>query len=213
METLRWDGHHGTVTAYDSVLDNLADRIRKLSARALVGLFWACSTALVPEAEAWVRHHGGQVDPSLPQGLAAAYQLAVSGVMPGDPGQLLEALENSTPFAQACVHGYNPGNAQDCWICADVCMRVLADPGYDAGPAIEYALEPVVSTATQELFGVCQVGSGDQEEAQVGAIVAHPRVAEAIRFCRWASDFLRERPSPTGDDLSRVGGNAAVLTP
>jgi hypothetical protein len=201
------------MTTYDAALDDLADRIGKLSTRALVALFWACSTALLPEAEAWARHQGEQIGPSLQRGLSAAHQLAAAGAEPRAPGQLLEALENSAPFAEACVHGYNPGNAQDCWICAGVCMRVLVDPGYDAGPAIEYALEPVMCAATEELFGVSQVGSGDQEEAQIRAIVGHPRVAGAIEFCRWASDFLYQRPSPTGDDLAAVGRAAAALTP
>lgn len=200
------------MTPYDAALDDLADRIRKLSTRALVGLFWACATALLPEAEAWAQHWGAQVNPALQQGLAAAYQLAASGAQPHDPAQLLDALENSTPHGHSPDY-YSPASAQDCWICADVCMRVLVDPGYDAGPAIEYALESAVSRATQELFGVSQVGSGDQEEAQITAVMGHARVAEAIGFCRWAADFLGQRLSPTGDDLSLVGSNAAALTP
>ena len=46
------------MTAYDAALDDLADRIRKLPVRALVALFWACGTALLPEVEAWARHQG-----------------------------------------------------------------------------------------------------------------------------------------------------------
>jgi hypothetical protein len=200
------------MTAYDATLDDLADRIRKLSTRAVVGLFWACSTALLPEAEAWAEHRGEQVDPALARGLAAARQFAAAGAQPPHSGQLLHALALSTPSSDSPDY-YPSASAQDCWICADVCMRVLVDPGYDAGPAIEYALEPVVTTATQELLGVSQAGSGDQEEAQVKAVVAHPPVAEAIRFCRWASDYLRERPSPSEDDLAAVVTTAAALTP
>ena len=200
------------MTAYDAALDDLADRIRKLSTRAVVGLFWACSTALLPEAEAWTEHRGQQVDPALAQGLSAARQFAAAGTQPPHSGQLLHALELSTPPGDSADY-YPSAAAQDCWICADVCMRVLVDPGYDAGPAIGYALEPVVATATQALFGVSQVGSGDQEEAQVKAVVAHPRAAQAIRFCRWASDYLHARPSPIEDDLAAVVTTAAALTP
>jgi hypothetical protein len=92
-------------------------------------------------------------------------------------------------------------------------MRVLADPGYDAGPAVEYALEPVMQAVTEERFGVSRVGGGDQEEAEMRAIVAHPRVAGAIGFCRWASDFLYQRPSSGEDDLAAVARAAAALTP
>lgn len=201
-----------TMTAYDTALDDLADRIRKLSTRALAGLFWACSTALLPEAVAWAKHWGEQPGPALEQGLATAYQFAATGVPPPDPRQLLQRLEASTPFGESPDY-YDPGSAQDCWICADVCIRVLADPGYDAGPAIEYALEPVMAMATQELFGVSQIGSGDQEEAQIIAIMGHPRVAKAIRFSGWATDFLYKRPSPTEEDLATVARTAAALTP
>jgi hypothetical protein len=200
------------MTAYDAALDDLAGRIRKLSTRAVAGLFWACATALLPEAEAWAGHRGEQLDPALAQGLAAAYQLAAAGVAPAEPGQLLAGLEASTPPAGAADY-HPPANAQDCWICADVCMRVQADPGYDAGPAIEYALEPVIRTSTEELFGVSQAGSGEQEEAQVRAIMGHPRAAAAIAFCQWAADFLHQRPSPTREDLAAVASAAAALTP
>lgn len=201
-----------TMTAYDAALDDLAERIRKLSARALAGLFWACSTALLPEAMAWAEHRGEQPDPALARGLAAARQFAAAGAPPDDPRQLLHRLEASTPSGEASDY-YSPGNAQDCWICADVCIRVLTDPGYDPGPAIEYALEPVVAMATQELFGVSQVGSGDQEEAQVIAIMRHPRTVEAITFCQWAIGFLEERPSPAEADLAAVASSAVALRP
>jgi hypothetical protein len=201
-----------SVTAYDTALDDLADKIEKLSARALSGLFWACSTALLPEAAAWAERQGGQADPALARGLAAAYQFAVTGAPPSDPRQLLQRLEAPVPFGESRDY-YSPTSAQDCWICADVSIRVLADPGYHAGRAIEYALEPVMATAAQELFGVSQVGSGDQEEAQVMAIMSHPRVAEAISFCQRASDFLRQRPSPDEDDLAELVRAATALLP
>jgi hypothetical protein len=70
-----------------------------------------------------------------------------------------------------------------------------------------------MAIATQELFGVSQVGSGDQEEAQIIAIMHHPRTAEATTFCQWATGFLHQRPSPAKDDLSTVARSAAALTP
>ena len=70
-----------------------------------------------------------------------------------------------------------------------------------------------MAMATQELFGVSQVGSGDEEEAQVIVIMSHPRVAEAISFCQRASDFLRMRPSPDEEDLAELARMATALTP
>ena len=66
---------------------------------------------------------------------------------------MLQTLENATPPGDSPDY-YATGNAQDCWICADLCMRVLSEPGFDAGAVIEYALEPVVNAATEELKGV-----------------------------------------------------------
>lgn len=76
--------------------------------------------------------------------------LTVEESQPPHCGQLLHALELSTPPADPADY-YRSASAQDCWISADVCLRVLVDPGYDAGPAIGYALEPVVATTTNDL--------------------------------------------------------------
>src|SRR5207249_3188730 len=89
---------------------------------------------------------------------------------------LLAALERSTPPGDS-PDAVSSTSAQDCWICADVCIRVLVDETYDAGPAIEYALEPVVSAATQDLYGVSQLGSSEDEDARVQAVLAHPTVS------------------------------------
>jgi hypothetical protein len=196
----------------NAAVEDLAGRIRRLPTRPVVGLFWACSTVLLPEAEAWAEHWGQQQEPALQQGLAAAYQLASTGARPRDAARLLQALADSMPPGESCADGYPTGRAQDCWICADVCMRVLVDPGFDAAPVIWYPLEPVIGMTTEELYGVSQLGS-TAPEAQLRAVVDHPRVAGAVGFCRWASDFLRQRPSPTADDLTAVARNAVALAP
>jgi hypothetical protein len=103
--------------------------------------------------------------------------------------------------------------AQDCWICADVAIRVLVHDEYAAGPAIEYGLEPVLQRATEELFGVSQVGGGPTENEQTEAIISHPRVSGAVEFLEWATDFLNDRPSPKEDDLELVAQRATVLAP
>lgn len=84
---------------------------------------------------------------------------------------------------------------------------------YKAGPAIEYALEPVVSSVSSQLFGVSQVGSGEQEEDQIRVLLEHPVLAAATDFLRWAVSMLRERPLPTRDDLDLVRSRSSVLAP
>jgi hypothetical protein len=198
------------MTQLDTQLSELASRIDSLSRRSLAGLFWACAGALLPEFRAWAAHRGERTEPILTEALSAAYAFAVRVTTP--PQALLAALEASTP------EGDSPDEvpstaAQDCWICADIGIRVPLDPSYDAGPAIEYALEPVLVAVTEELFGVSQLGTSDEEEAQVAALLRHPKVAAAVEFCRWATDFLQDQPEPNEADLALVSSRAVVLAP
>lgn len=198
--------------ALDSVLIELGTRTRPLSTRALVGLFWACSSALLPEFRTWALHRGEPTEPILQDALTNAFDFAAFGINPPNTKQLLHALEARTPAGDS-PDERSSTSAQDCWICADVALRVLDDRSYDAGPAIEYALEPILARASEGLFGVSQVGSGDSEEVQIQAVLEQPGVASAIEFLRWSSEFLAQRPSPTEEDLALVRARAIVLAP
>ena len=160
---------------------------RRTVAAGSGGLFWACAAVLLPEFRAWAAHRGERTEPILREALSAAHAFAVHGATP--PPDLLAALEASTPVGDS-PDEVSSTTAQDCWICADIGIRVPLDPGYDAGPATEHALEPVLVAATEELFGVSQLGTSDEEEAQVAAVLQHPKVAAAVEFCRWVTDFL-----------------------
>jgi hypothetical protein len=195
------------MTPFDAELAGLVVKIESLHKRALVALFWACSGALLPEFRAWASYRGDQRERLLELAISAAREFAAHGTEPLEAADLLAALEASTPA------GVSSTSAQDCWICADVGIRVLVDQGYDAAPAIEYALEPVVSAATEELYGVSQLGTSDDEEEQVRALMEHHKVMAALEFCRWATGFLRARLSPTEDDLQKLSSRASVLAP
>jgi hypothetical protein len=200
------------VTPLDVELAELASKIDSLPKRSLVGLFWACSGALVPEFRAWAAHRGEHTEPLLAAAMAAAHGFAAHGSEPPRAASMLAALEASAPAGDS-PDGVSSTSAQDCWICADVGIRVLVDQGYDAGPAIEYALEPVVSAASEELYGVSQLGTSGEEEEQVRVLLQHRKVAAALEFCRWATDFLQDRPSPTEKDLALVSSRASALAP
>jgi hypothetical protein len=144
--------------------------------------------------------------------LSAADEFAVFGVLPLDVERLLQALEAATPAGDSPDH-ISSTLAQDCWICADVSIRVLVDTEYDPGPAIEYALEPVLSAVTHRLFGVSQIGSGPDEQMKVHAILADPAARTALEFCRWAIDYLRVRASPSENDLDLIRSRSAALLP
>lgn len=200
------------MTALDSILSELATRIRALSKRSVVGLFWSCSSALVPAFEAWAAHRGEATEPILTEALTVAYGFAAFGTEPTGVKSLLEALELWTPAGDA-PDDVSSTFAQDCWICADVATRTLADSNYDSSPAIEYALEPVVTRATEDLFGVSQVGKGADESGRVKAILGHPAVASGIEFCRWATSLLAQQSVPTPNELERLRSGATALAP
>ena len=201
------------MTSLDLLVKQIADGVNALSSRARVALYAACAHALLPEARKWAALRGTSVAP-LEQALHGASAFAAHGIAPADDqlAALLRALEDGTP------HGESPDAvpstfAQDCWICADVAVRVLAEPSFDAGACIEYALEPVLQTACERLFGCSQVGGGPDEERQVRAILAHPIVAAATDFVRWAVALLAQRPSPSEDDLSALRSRVEALAP
>src|SRR5262249_46346750 len=148
------------MTSLDAQLAELASKIESLSKRSLVGLFWACSNALLPTFLTWAKHRGEHTESLLRAALASAHEFAGRGAEPQAAADLLGSLEASTPAGDS-PDGVSSTSAQDCWICADVCIRVLVDEGYKAGPAIEYALAPVLSTASEELYGVSQLGTSD----------------------------------------------------
>jgi hypothetical protein len=203
------------LTALDAFVDEMAIRIGRLSKRSQIALFWACSSGLLPEYIRWATYVDARTEPILNASLVAAYQFAALGQEPSGKQELLSLLEASAPPGDSAgkTDEANETAAQDCWICADVCIRVLVEEDYDAGPVIEYALEPILQHATEYLFGVSQVGSGPHEVEQVQAILAQHEVSRATDFIQWALDLLND-PSPLSESgLQLIRERAAVLQP
>lgn len=199
------------MSSLDTELSELAARIESLPTRGVVGLFWACAIALLPRFQEWAVRRHVRTESLLQSALQAAYEFAASGSDAAVSEELLAALEASTPEGQS-LDDFPSTSAQDCWICADIGVRVLVDRSYSPGPAIEFALEPVLTAASEELFGVSQVGSSDQEETQLSELMRHEKVRNAIEFLRWATDFLGNRPTPTPEELMLVSSRAVSLS-
>ena len=200
------------MTSFDKLLADLADGLNTLSSRSQVAFFWAASWALRPEFRRWAAHRGVPTETLLDQAVRVAEQFAVEGIRAADVEVLLRALEEATPAGES-PDTYSSTSAQDCWICADLCIRVMTDDGMASGYGVEFALEPVVSSATERAFGISQVGSGPQEDQQLQTVLRDPRVMSAIDFCRWAAEFLRERPAPTKEHLMLLRSRSTVLAP
>lgn len=199
------------LTALDIFIDKASAQINRLPKRSLVGLYWACGSALMPEYIDWAVAYGilgGEA--ILRSALDSARSYSEFGLMPPDAATLLAELEQAVPADDM------PGDglvtvAQDCWICADVGIRILADSHYSAGSAIWYALEPVLHRTSEDLFGVYQVGGGPGQDTKVEAILAQPRVSRAIGFVNWATEFLSEQAAPCGSGLDLVQERARAL--
>ncbi|MBB5960653.1 hypothetical protein FHS29_007281 [Saccharothrix tamanrassetensis] len=200
------------MTVYDEALDDFAERVDRLPRRAVAALFAACAAALVPEYRRWAAHVGASAEPLADRVLAAARGYATTGTAPSGVDTLLAEVEEATPPGES-PDDYPSTAAQDCWICVDLAIRVIADPDHEPGTGIEYALEPIVQKATERVHGVTEVGSGPDEDAQVAAVLAEPDVAAALDFVTWATGHLAGRPDPTDADLAELDRRAGVLAP
>jgi hypothetical protein len=198
------------MTRLDSELEELANRIRGISTRAQAALFWACSAALTDGFLAWSDRRGGGSESLLRAGQSAAYNFAAFGFEPPDAATLLSEMEAGTPAGDS-PDEFSSSTAQDCWICADVGIRVWVIRAYDAAPAVEYALEPILGAVSEDLFGFTQVGSGPDEEGQIERLLQDSRVASAFEFMRWAIGFVGSEPDE--EALRELRLRSAVLSP
>jgi len=199
------------MTAFDDLLAELAADIDGLSAPAASGLFVGCCQALRPHYRRWAEHTGTDDGDVLDAALGVARRFATSGAVEPGADALLARVEAATPPGDA-PDDYPSTFAQSCWIAGDMALRTAVSddsPGY----GIEYALDPVMATATERLYGVSQVGSGPDEEAQVQAILAEPDVRAAVDACRAVIARLAGRPVLTEGDLQAAEEGLAPLSP
>jgi hypothetical protein len=200
------------MTAFDDLLAELATDIDGLSAPAASGLFAGCCQALRPHYRRWAEHRGTDDGDVLDAALGAAGRFATSGAAEAGADALLERVEAATPPGDA-PDEYSSTFAQSCWICGDLALRTAVSQDGGPGYGIEYALDPVVTTATERLYGVSQVGSGPDEDAQMLAVLAEPDVRAAVEACRAVVARLADRPVLTEDDLQVAEERLAPLSP
>jgi hypothetical protein len=200
------------LTAFDEALDDFAERIDRLPRPLISALFLACADGLLPEFRRWAAHTRHDNEPLAQRALAAARTFALTGNTHPDAENLLASLEQATPEGES-PDEFSSTAAQDCWICVDIGIRVMVDEDYQAGSGIEYALEPVMQSTTERLYGVSQLGSGPDEDAQTEAILNEQDARAALGFCDWAIGLLTERSTLTQADLAELTSRATVLAP
>lgn len=200
------------MTDFDDLLADLAGEIDRLSAPAGAALFVGCCQALRVHYDRWADHRGTSAAHVLDEALAAARTVATGGPLDAGAPALLARVEEATPEGDS-PDSYSSTFAQDCWICGDVALRTAIGQDGPPGYAIEYALDPIVVTATERLFGVSQLGSGPEEDAGVRAILAEPEVQAAVEATRSAIAHMAAHPAPTDDDLANVIQQLTAISP
>jgi hypothetical protein len=200
------------MTSYDAVLKRIGSEIDRLPACGKAALFLACAISLRREYEDWVNHRGaGRID--LFERATAAVREYVTAATPIAGGAtLLSSLEEEVPPGDT-PDEFSSTNAQDCWICLDAAVRVIFDTNFEAGPCIEYALEPQSQAVSEHLFGVSQVGSGPEEDAAMETLLGTADFRAALNFVEWAVVFLAEVDALSNDDFDNLINRAMVLQP
>ncbi|MBF1646582.1 MAG: hypothetical protein HXO54_01250 [Rothia dentocariosa] len=160
--------------AYDRLIDSLAVDINALPVSGQVMLFYSAAEAFV---------HGADLSRlSVKEREVTAFSLraAKSLVANNDAAastaqEILRGLDRPMPENNILV--------EYAWMCLDTTTRIIADPGYRPGVLVESILQPAVISATERLFGVSQIGSGPEEEAQTLHILHEPEVQRTVDFC------------------------------
>lgn len=207
----RLPGSASAMSEIDDEIDRLAGRVDALSIRAKSALFRACARGLSPAFSAWnegAENRDVRAE-TLVRALDQSLNFAVQGTVDPTTPRLLGDLGKLTPPGEA-VRYRDATAAQDCWICLDVSIRVMVDPTFDAGPCAEYALEPVLRSASERLPGA--IGS---ESARLGdiAILKDSSVRRALRFLRYAVTSLHAEPAPPRDLVEDLSRRATALMP
>ena len=187
------------MTALDLQLEQLATLINGLSRRSQAAFFLSFSKAYTESAN-WRLRDDGEMRNLLLLAQDAAYAFCLGDVS-AERANALKSLDITLPSEML---------AQSAWICADVALRVSVDATFESGMSVEYALEPFLGRVSEDLFGYWQVGSGDNEAAQVAEVMAHPVVLEGVAFCRWAIGVLASSAAPSAGLIEQVTARVAV---
>lgn len=163
--------------------------MRALSLPAQGALFAAAAEALTPSYRRWCDASGTE-----PQSRLLSTVIATArNSPPPSPAMarsLLSRIETVAPSGPSDAADFT--GAQDCWICADVSVRVFADSA-DASIFSWYLLEPLLQSVSVELFGVEDVGSELEDELETRLLLAD-RTVQAIENLNESVDALIRSP-------------------
>lgn len=204
------------MSSLDDILGDLSRGIGALSTRATSTLFAASAAALIPAFRDWAsltanaRDHATSI-PMLERAIAVGFELSLTGTTQADLPAILQRLEWITPSRTQAAAGSTA--AQDCLICADVAIRTHVEPAFACGPVIEYALEPVLLSATHRVSAAADPGDGLGRPLAADALLEDARVMGAVGFMWFAIMRLRSKPEPDALTIEEIRSRATVLLP
>lgn len=197
------------MSPFESVSARLGQALGRLDRHVQVAVLSCASRVLRPRYLEWSRDSG--VDDQselLSEALDAATQYAT--LRAGSPSQpLLAAVGRVIPAEPTDVPGFTA--AQDCWICVDSALRVALGQ-FEAKDAAWYMLEPMFQATSERLFGVADVGSQAQDDAESEAL-GDRVLAEAIFALEVTIDDLGQERELADVDLGRITAALEVLSP
>lgn len=197
------------MSPFEAIAHRLGIALQSLSKRAQVAVLLCSARAFMPQYLEWSAW-GGDDDQSGLLGealdVAAAFAVGVGG--PSAEG-LLTLVEAAIPVDTSDVPGFT--TAQDCWICADLALRVSLG-AFAVEDAAWYILEPIFQSTSERLFGVSDVGSQAQGHAEA-EVLSDPVVLSAVGAVEGVIELLTSRPSPDVGDLDHITDVLRSLNP
>lgn len=175
--TLKLRGN--TMTAYDDLIDRLADRINSLPPRRQAIFFWCSAEAIALYSDA------SSLDTE--ERVATELALRETKYIVLNWGE--EHVKEIAASVRALLDRPQPEysiSIECAWMCLGCVARIACDDTYRPGISVEIVIRPSIAAVSEEMFGVYQIGSGPDEERQITLILANPEVKGAVRYCQRA---------------------------
>ncbi len=203
------------MSSLDDILGDLSRGVNALSARAASAVFASSAAALLPAYRAWAGAEDSNERRArlgaLQRAIDVGFELARTGHSQADLSRTLHLLESIAPDKRLATP--SAVAAQDCIVCADLAIRLHVEEGFDCGPVIEYALEPVLLSAMHRVATPDLRTTPGDGFAVADALLAEPAVMAAVGFLWFAIVSLSNHPSPSAATIDEIQTRAGVLLP
>jgi len=161
------------MTAYDDLIDRLADRINSLPPRRQAIFFWCSAEAVALYSD--VR----SLDAEEREATGLALREAKYIVLKWGEEHVKEVAESVRSLLDRPQPEYSV-SIECAWMCLDCVARIACDDACRPGASVEIIIRPSIAAASEKLFGVYQIGGGPDRGRRVALILASPEVETVI---------------------------------